>query len=75
MTDQTKPKEPQGIEKELMDWANEKQHGISACYSGGPGEPYYQPCLDCDCGFSTGRCETWEDAGRAFDEHVKEIRS
>ena len=48
-------------------------HGVEACYAGGPGDPYYQPVLSCLCGFSTGRCESWEDAGIAMDDHREEI--
>ena len=51
----------------------EVEHGIeNACYSGGPGEPYYQPTIDCLCGWDSGRCESWEQAGRRFDEHLAE---
>lgn len=52
---------------------NIQQHGPEACYAGGSGEPYYQPVLICLCGFSTGRCDSWEDAGREYDKHRKEI--
>lgn len=52
-----------------------KTHEISACYSGGPGEPYYRPVLQCSCGFSTGRQDAWEDAGRVFDEHEATIQA
>lgn len=41
------------------------------CYLGGPGEPYYQPCICCSCGWSC-REQTFEDAGSAFDEHLAE---
>lgn len=52
--------------------AEQVQHGLDgACYSGGPGEPYYQPCICCMCGWSC-REATWEDAGVAFDEHLAE---
>lgn len=47
----------------------EAEHGVTAYYAGGPGEPYYQPVMDCLCGFSTGRCADWESAGRDFDRH------
>ncbi len=53
----------------------DEEHGISAaCYAGGPGEPYYQPVMECLCGFSTGRCDSWEDAGREFDDHLAEAQ-
>jgi hypothetical protein len=49
-------------------------HGIeNACYSGGPGEPYYQPSMECMCGWTTGRCASWEDAGRIFDVHMASV--
>lgn len=47
-----------------------QEHGITAFYSGGPGEPYYQPVLECTCGFSSGRSESWQEAGIAIDEHL-----
>ena len=51
------------------------EHGPEyACYSGGPGEPYFQPALGCLCGWETGRTETWEDIGRMFDEHLAEAK-
>ena len=50
-----------------------QEHGIEgASYSGGSGEPYYQPTMDCMCGWGTGRCENWEEAGRKFDEHLEQ---
>lgn len=30
--------------------------------------------IECLCGYSTGRCESWEDAGRDFDEHLAETK-
>lgn len=48
-------------------------HGVEgACYSGGPGVPYYQPVLMCTCGWTSGRCDNWEEAGGLFDEHLEE---
>jgi hypothetical protein len=48
------------------------EHGIeAACFSGGPGEPYYQPEMTCLCGFTTGRVESFEEAGRLIDEHFR----
>lgn len=52
----------------------ELNHGVSCCYSGGPGDVYYLPVMMCDCGFDTGRCEDWEEAGRNMDEHVAEVK-
>ena len=52
-----------------------KQHGIAlACYAGGPGDLYYQPYMECLCGFSTGRCRSWGDAGEVLDEHLEEAK-
>jgi hypothetical protein len=46
-------------------------HGIEeAIYCRGDGEPYYQPVMRCVCGFSTGRCASWEAAGRELDLHL-----
>jgi hypothetical protein len=50
----------------------EHEHGVEgAYYSGGPGEPYYQPCIECVCGWRM-RDESWEEVGRAFDDHLKD---
>ncbi len=47
-------------------------HGCAtACYSGGPGEPYYQPYFECTCGWNI-REPSWEEAGAAFDSHLAE---
>jgi hypothetical protein len=52
------------------------KHGMDhAAYYGGPGEPYFQPVMECLCGWSTTRSENWETAGRAFDQHLKEKRN
>ena len=49
------------------------EHGIEiACYSGGPGEPYYQPTMTCLCGWGTERCRNWQEAGEEFDIHLEE---
>jgi len=49
-------------------------HGIeNAFYAGGPGKPYFQPVMECCCGFSTGRCFHWEDAGHRMDVHLREV--
>lgn len=53
--------------------AETKQHGPLAGYSGGPGKPYYQPFIDCLCGWSSGRVETFQFAGELFDEHITEV--
>ncbi len=50
----------------------EIQHGPQAGYSGGPGEPYFQPFIDCLCGWSSGRVDSFEMAGELFDAHIKE---
>ena len=50
----------------------EPEHGVeSACYSGGYGEPYYQPFIGCSCGWGL-RAESWAEVGEAFDAHLKE---
>ena len=52
--------------------SDEKQRGIAiACYVGGPSTNYYLPYMECLCGFSTGRCNTWQGAGELLDEHLK----
>ena len=52
-----------------------RKHGIDhAAYYGGPGEPYYRPVLECLCGWSTSRADSWEDAGRELDEHLKGVK-
>ena len=57
-----------------MSESEEQEHGCeAACYSGGPGEPYYQPVMICLCGFHTERSACWEDAGAQFDEHLAEV--
>lgn len=49
-------------------------HGITlACYAGGSGEPYFQPYMECSCGFSTGRQGCWRDAGEAMDRHLAAV--
>ena len=50
---------------------DQQEHGIHAFYAGGPGEPYYQPVLDCTCGFSSGRCDSWKEAGSLIDSHLE----
>lgn len=60
---------------EKMSASENLAHGIEdAVYSGGPGEPYYRPVMDCMCGFSTGRCASWADAGMAFDLHLASVQ-
>ena len=49
-----------------------EQHGIQdACYYS-DGEKY-KPVMDCLCGWSTGRCDYWEDAGRLLDIHLYSV--
>lgn len=51
------------------------EHGIGhAAYAGGPGEPYFQPYMECLCGWSTGRCDSWQSAGEELDEHLAEVK-
>jgi len=54
---------------------SDQLHEVSCCYAGGPGAPYYQPTMNCSCGFSSGRCENWEEAGQAMDIHIAERRA
>lgn len=49
----------------------EVEHAVHAAYYGGPGEPYFQPVMSCDCGFETERCPNWEEAGRQMDAHLE----
>lgn len=53
----------------------EPEHGVEAYYAGGPGVPYYQPVLSCTCGWSSGRCDDWEEAGQLLDLHLAETRA
>jgi hypothetical protein len=53
---------------------DEVECGVEAFYAGGPGEPYYQPVMRCLCGFTTGRCDSWSEAGESYDEHRREMR-
>lgn len=53
--------------------SEQDDHSVFALYAGGFGEPYFQPVLECSCGFSSGRSESWEEAGRAYDEHRQKI--
>lgn len=48
------------------------EHSITAIYSSN-GEKYC-PVLECSCGFSTGRCDDWSEAGELFDDHVQAVR-
>ncbi len=49
------------------------EHGVTAFYAGGPGEPYYQPVLECLCGWSSSRSDSWQDAGEAMDRHIADV--
>ncbi len=45
------------------------EHGVSeATYAFG------KPLMVCGCGWNTGNCETWEEAGAAFDAHLEESK-
>jgi hypothetical protein len=50
-------------------------HGIeNAFYSGGPGQPYFRPRMECMCGFVTERsCLSWEEAGQQLDAHLGSV--
>jgi len=66
--------EPRKISSEVTHSPDYRAHGIeNAAYWGSPGELYYQPAMDCLCGFSTERCASWEDAGREFDAHLASV--
>lgn len=56
--------------------ANEPvEHGIEAAtYSGGHGEPYYQPSMICSCGWGF-RDQTWEAVGAEYDQHLKKVNN
>lgn len=59
------------------DFEDEEQHEVSAVYRLQPdGTPYgkHMPTLDCSCGFWTQQCDNWEEAGFAYDEHLKTVR-
>jgi hypothetical protein len=62
MSETTPPDEPQ-------------EHAVEACYSGGPGVRYYMPCMLCSCGWTSGRCDTFEEAGALLDEHLEEVKA
>lgn len=47
------------------------EHKVEAFYSS-DGMAYY-PVLSCSCGYTTERCDDWEDAGREFDGHRRQI--
>lgn len=52
-----------------------EEHGIDyATYAGGPGEPYYKPCMGCLCGWETSRCCSWTEAGAELDEHLVNVK-
>lgn len=48
----------------------EIEHGPLAGYSSDGSE--YMPFIDCLCGWSSGRCNSFAIAGEDFDEHMKE---
>lgn len=55
----------------MTEKTTEVEHGLDhACYSGGPGEPYFQPYMQCSCGWGL-RAETWEAVGAEFDAHLE----
>ena len=64
----------QRTESEVKRDADFLAHGLEAVsYVGGPGEPYFQPVMECMCGYSTGRCMCWADAGRELDRHLVSV--
>lgn len=52
-----------------------KQHGVeTAFYSNLPG-PEQTAWIECLCGEQfSGNTSSWEDAGRAMDEHLADIK-
>lgn len=50
------------------------QHGIAGAFYASDGERYL-PCMECSCGWSTGRQLDWEEAGAELDIHLKEAAS
>ena len=57
----------------LEDQMPSEEHSVEAYYSGGHGDPYYQPVLSCSCGFSSGRQFNWQDAGAELDKHLMAV--
>lgn len=55
---------------------NGPQHGIAAAYySGGPGEPYFQAVMECCCGWTSARRQSWAEAGEELDQHLASIKT
>ncbi|QNI37511.1 hypothetical protein [Edaphobacter albus] len=52
--------------------AEQVQHGPKEAGYSSDGEKY-RPYIDCLCGFSTGRCINWMDAGEVFDDHLRDV--
>ena len=44
-------------------------HGIEVAFYASDGEHYF-PVMECLCGWDTGRCIDWEDAGNQLDGHL-----
>jgi len=44
------------------------EHRLMAYFSS-DGERY-KPVMDCTCGFDTGRCDSFAEAGEMVDEHL-----
>lgn len=58
-----------------MSEETQMQHGIASAYYASNGEIFY-PFMRCICGFETGReWRSWEEAGAALDEHLKESQT
>lgn len=51
----------------------QQEHEIDAFFSSDGNQ--YKPVLSCSCGFSSGRCDTWEQAGAQLDEHIDIIQA
>jgi hypothetical protein len=50
-------------------------HEVAALYAGGPGVRYYMPVMSCSCGWSSERCDSFEEAGAELDEHLAKVKA
>lgn len=49
------------------------EHDVSAYYSSDGDK--YRPVMECSCGFISGRCSDWEEAGIKMDNHFYDLRN
>jgi hypothetical protein len=74
MTEDRKPADEPKTVPETTNRLDDAAHGCEdAFYSGGPGNPYFKPVMECCCGFRTERCLSWEEAGRQLDAHLVSV--